>query len=128
MKKVLEVLFPYAEADPESTAEAGHVLGRLADGKPLDSREYWSKKKRAEQQWDWVPALPRSLSPGDMVRVKRDAYQGDLSVHNGKVGTVVALRRGVIVQYENHGAGMGFLHDVSRLERRVLLRARGRTQ
>jgi hypothetical protein len=46
----------------------------------------------------WIPAQPGQISIGDLVRVKNDGYSGDLaSIHNGRPGTVVAIRSGDII-------------------------------
>ena len=103
------------------------MLARLLDGKPLDEREYWSEAERAEQQWDWVPALPRSIGPGRQVRVKLDAYTGDdpRSGHNGKVGAVAAIRRDVVVNYTDARLrAWARHHELNKLERQVPLRTR----
>jgi hypothetical protein len=123
VRKVHETVGPYAEAEAEKVAAAMPVLARLLEGKPLDERRYWSNQRRAEQQWDWAPALPRTIGPGSVVRVKPDAYADNRRGHNGKVGTVVAIRRDVIVDYSGGGIGMGYHHEMSKLERRVPLQA-----
>lgn len=121
MRKVYETLRPYAEAEPEKVSESCHVLSRLIDGQPLDSREYWSAERRAEQQWDWAPALPRTIGPGSTVRVMPDAYADERRVHNGKVGVVAAIRRDVVVNYTGD-TGAGYHHELNKLERQVPLR------
>jgi len=129
VRKVHETLQPYAVEQPEAVAEACHVLSRLVDGKSLDAREYWSAQKQAEQQWDWIQALPRTLGPGAIVRVRLDAYDANdpRRVHNGRVGTVAGIRRDVIVTYTDdaaRGVTMGQHHELNKLERQVPLRQR----
>jgi hypothetical protein len=125
VRKVHEVIQLYADVEPEKTAEACHVIARLVDGKTLDEREYWSASRREEQQWDWAPALPRTIGPGSTVRVKPDAYgpTDPRRVHNGRVGIVVGIRRDVIVTYTNEGRGVspGQHHEMNKLERQVPL-------
>ncbi len=46
----------------------------------------------------WTDAQPGSITVGDEVRVKADAYDGNTGViHNGRRGRVVAVRYGDIV-------------------------------
>ncbi len=46
----------------------------------------------------WIDAQPGSITVGDEVRVKADAYDGNTGViHNGRRGRVVAVRYGDIV-------------------------------
>lgn len=50
----------------------------------------------------WVPAQPGQLSVADIVRVKADAYDGDLGqLHNGRRGTITAIRYGDIIVTSN---------------------------
>lgn len=46
----------------------------------------------------WVPAQPGQISVTDIVRVKTDAFDGELGVvHNGRIGKVVGVRYGDII-------------------------------
>lgn len=46
----------------------------------------------------WTPASPGGISMADVVRVRVDAFQGDLGViHNGRIGRVVGIRSGDII-------------------------------
>ena len=125
MRKVHETIQLYADVEPEKVAAAMPLIARLLVGKPLDEREYWSEDKRTEQQWDWVPVLPRTIGPGSTVRVKLDAYGGNdpRSGHNGKIGVVAAIRRDVVVNYTGE-TGVGWHHEMNQLERQMPLRPR----
>lgn len=47
---------------------------------------------------NWFPAQPGQITIGDEVRVKADAYDGELGrLHNGRRGKVVGLRYGDVV-------------------------------
>lgn len=47
---------------------------------------------------DWIPAQRVHLRPGIAVRVKRDAFSGDLGeLHNGRVGEIVSIGGGDVV-------------------------------
>lgn len=46
----------------------------------------------------WVPVRPGDIKTAAEVRVRADAYQGDLGViHNGRRGRVVAVRYGDVI-------------------------------
>lgn len=46
----------------------------------------------------WVQVVPGSIKVADVVRVKSDAYTGDIGrIHNGRVGRVVGVRYGDII-------------------------------
>jgi len=55
---------------------------------------------------EWVPVQSRGvmLRVGDEVRVKSDAFTGDLgTIHNGRIGRVVAKRYGDIIVKHTDG-------------------------
>lgn len=119
MRKVHEALAPYAEADPERTIAAMPVLAALIRGRGLPE-ELWESDKQAALTYRWVPVMPNSLHPGDRVRVKIDAYVGEMAAHNGRSGYVAGLRAGVIVTYDDEGGqGMGHRHPADKLERQL---------
>jgi ribosomal protein L21E len=46
----------------------------------------------------WVPLESGLFSVGDKVRVKSDAFKGDLGLtHNGRTGVIVGIRRGDVI-------------------------------
>lgn len=46
----------------------------------------------------WVPARPGDIKVSDIVRVRADAYTGDLgTLHNGRRGRVVGVRYGDVI-------------------------------
>ena len=131
-RKVYETLIPYGEADYERTVAAMPIIARLLQGQPL-TEEFWSPEKQDARTHTWARIAPNSLKPGDVVRVRHDAYTGNAAAHNGKLGYVSALRGGVIVVYTDKtgkGVGMGTRHEASKLERQVPIRMtkRGVTQ
>jgi hypothetical protein len=108
------------------------VIAQLLLGKPL-TEEFWSEEKLAARSHTWARILPNSLTPGDVVRVRHDAYTGKAAQHNGKLGYVSALRGGVIVVYTDEGGrgvGLGTRLEASKLERQVPIRTtkRGATK
>lgn len=123
-RKVHETLIRYAEASPEEAAAAMPVLAQLIQGRML-GEEFWTEEKRFARTYTWIPIPPNSLHPGDVVRVKLDAYTGEMAQHNGKRGRVAALRGGVIVSYDDEsgsGTRMGVRHPSEKLERRIPFR------
>ena len=126
MRKVHEVLHPYAVADPERTAAAMPVIAQLLLGKPL-TEEFWEPGKLAARTHTWVPVLARAVHPGDVVRVRHDAYDDadPMAPHNGRKGRVTALRNGVLVVYDGAAhASMGVRHPPNKLELQVPIRRR----
>ena len=103
------------------------MLTHLLVGMPIPE-ELWTTEQQEQRLYTWIPALPRSLHPGDKVRVRHDAYpQGSPGyAHNGREGTVMAIRRGIIVGYT--GTSTGIRHEIERLERQVPLRRDQRRQ
>lgn len=60
--------------------------------------------------------------PGDVVRVRAEAYEGAGAKHNGLVGTISAMRGGrVLVKYTGRVDGVGHSHHPDKLE--VLLKS-----
>lgn len=71
----------------------------------------------------WVEARPGFISVGDVVRVKHDAYTDKLgTVHNGRVGKVVAVRYGDVI-FRSTDDKLPFLdgthHSPYKLEKRI---------
>jgi hypothetical protein len=123
-----EALTPYAIANPEQTAAAMPIVAQLMSGQPL-GEEFWSEKKMATATFVWRPVLPNSLAPGDIVRVRHDAYEGMRAAVNGKTGRVAAIRGGVLVNYDDaQGLSMGDRHAADKLERQIPIRRRGVTK
>ena len=112
-------VFTDDEIEVEDAGRACLILSNLLVGKSIP-QDLWTEEKRAELAYRWVPVMPRSVNPGDVVRVKQDAYAStsNMRTHNGLVGTVVALRRGVVVSYTGQ-RGLGVTHPPAALERRV---------
>jgi hypothetical protein len=125
---VHETLAPYAHQDGKRTLEAMPVIARLLQGLPL-TEEYWEQSKREALTYTWIPVRTRGVHTGDTVRVRIDAYEdGDpLVAHNGRRGTVVALRAGVRVSYDDikgKSTDMGTRHAPDKLEVQVPIRRR----
>lgn len=60
--------------------------------------------KAAEPDEYWEEARPGFFRVGDIIRVKADAFPGKTGeVHNGRVGRIVAVRRGDIIMRSTDG-------------------------
>jgi hypothetical protein len=122
VKSVLDVVDAMAEAFPEETSSSVGLVAKLITGTPL-GEEDWSEQKKAEG-YVWRPVVARELRPGQVVRVREDAYteMQSMYAHNGRQGKVLTIRNGIVVLYDNVGSNvtqMGVTHDPSKLERRV---------
>lgn len=52
----------------------------------------------------WTPLRPGNITVGETVRVRSDAFNGELGqIHNGRIGTVVAVRYGDVIFKSNDG-------------------------
>ena len=76
-------------ADSKEAADVVAVFSKLALGHALV----------VDDKSDiWIPAMPGQLKVGDVVRVKFDAFSGDLGrFHNGRIGVITAIRYGDII-------------------------------
>lgn len=76
-----------------------------------------------EENETWVQLKPGNVVIRDVVRVRHDAYAGEVGQHhNGRRGRVVAIRHGdIIVRYEDgkQPPGDGVHHSPHALEKRV---------
>lgn len=92
---VLKLLKLWEEIDltPDQAKEALEAFKSLAQGFSL-----------VEPYKDevWIPAQPGQIKVADQIRVRNDAFTGDLgTIHNGRRGIVVAVRSGDIVVRSN---------------------------
>jgi hypothetical protein len=71
----------------------------------------------------WEPVRPGFIKVADVVRVKYDAFDGELgNIHNGRVGKIVALRSGDIIFKSNDDLEPvldGVHYSADKLEKRV---------
>lgn len=77
---------------PETAQETIEAFSKLALGHALVDTEI------DEFQGTWVQARPGQIKVADIVRVKTDAFSGDMgTIHNGRVGKIVGVRYGDLV-------------------------------
>lgn len=68
------------------------IFSRLAKGHAIIDDQQSSLEGK------WIPVQPGQIKVAEIVRVKADAYDGDLGMmHNGRVGRVVAVRYGDVI-------------------------------
>lgn len=59
---------------------------------------------KEDKKETWIPLRPGDIRVSDEVRVKFDAFEGQLgTIHNGRRGTVVAVRYGDVIMKSNDG-------------------------
>jgi hypothetical protein len=81
-----EVSNGMTEEDMRKTIE---IFSKVALGHPI------VKENKDET---WAPLRPGAITVGDVVRVRSDAFTGDLGkIHNGRRGKVVAVRYGDVI-------------------------------
>jgi hypothetical protein len=72
----------------DETLEAFNVASKLVRGHSL----------LAPSNYTWVDASPGQIKVADAVRVKTDAFDGELGItHNGREGVIVAIRSGDVI-------------------------------
>jgi hypothetical protein len=90
---------------------------------PLLARGYAIKEEESEDDYFWIPLQPGQIVVGDVVRVKSDAFTEKLGpIHNGRRGTVVAVRYGDVIFNDTDGKKpelRGVHYSPYKLEKRV---------
>jgi hypothetical protein len=83
------------EISHEQKQQALEIAARVALG-------YAVVKESKEEVW--APVRPGNIKISDQVRVRSDAFQGQLgTLHNGRRGVVVAVRYGDVIVRSNDG-------------------------
>lgn len=86
--KLIE-LFESLELTEEHQVKAVDLFSKLSLG------HAYVKENKNEM---WMPARPGDIKVSDIVRVRADAYTGELgTLHNGRKGRVVGVRYGDII-------------------------------
>ena len=87
---LLKVWEKSAPADLESAKKAVEIFSKVSLGHALVEDSVASEV--------WQEVMPGFIKVADVVRVKYDAFDGELgSLHNGRVGKIVAIRSGDII-------------------------------
>jgi len=111
--------------------EAWEDLPKLSDNMieeillvfPELARGHAIKEEENEDDYAWIPLQPGQIVVGDIVRVKADAYTDKLGpIHNGRRGTVVAVRYGDVIFNDTDGRQpelKGAHYSPYKLEKRI---------
>lgn len=115
---VLDLLKTWEKSEPkdlEQAKKALEIFSKVALGHSL------VKENSADEVWEEV--RPGFIKVADVVRVKHDAFLGELGViHNGRVGKIVAIRSGDIIFKSTDGVepALDSVHyQASKLEKRI---------
>lgn len=114
--KLLEVWAELPDLSDKMTEEVLTIFPLLAKGHVV-------KQEESDDDYMWIPVQPGSITIGDVVRVKADAFQDKLGpLHNGRRGTVVAVRYGDVIFNDTDGRKpelKGVHYSPYKLEKRV---------
>lgn len=90
---------------------------------PLVAKGVVLKLEESDDDYTWIPLQPGQISVGDVVRVKADAFSDKLApIHNGRRGTVVAVRYGDVIFNDTDGKNpelKGVHYSPYKLEKRI---------
>lgn len=118
-KAIIKLLEAWEQLPPLSDAikeEILEVFPKLALG-------YAFKVEESDNDYTWTPLQPGQITVGDIVRVKADAFRDELGpLHNGRRGTVVAVRYGDVIFNSTDGKNpelKGVHYSPYKLEKRV---------
>lgn len=114
--KLLEAWDTVPDLSEAMTEEVLTVFPLLAKGHAL-------KVEENEDDYTWIPLQPGQITVGDVVRVKADSFSDKLGpIHNGRRGTVVAVRYGDVIFNDTDGKKpelKGVHYSPYKLEKRV---------
>lgn len=114
--KLLEVWNDLPDLSDKMVDEILEIFPVLAKGHAI-------KEEENEDDYFWIPLQPGQIGVGDIVRVKADAFQDKLGpIHNGRRGTVVAVRYGDVIFNDTDGKNPslnGVHYSPYKLEKRV---------
>jgi len=118
-KAIMQLLEAWAELPELSDAMREEVLTVF----PVLARGHQIKQEETEDEYFWVNLQPGQISVSDVVRVKADAFSDKLGpIHNGRRGTVVAVRYGDVIFNSTDGKMpelKGVHYSPYKLEKRV---------
>jgi len=114
--KLLETWENLPDLSEKMTEEVLSVFPQLALGHAI-------KEEENEDDYTWTPLQPGQIVVGDIVRVKADAFRDELGpMHNGRRGTVVAVRYGDVIFNDTDGKTpelRGVHYSPYKLEKRI---------
>ena len=118
-KAIMKLLETWEEIPQLSANMTEEVLSTFA----ILAKGYAIKEEEDENDYRWVPLQPGQVTVGDVVRVKDDSFADKLGpIHNGRRGTVVAVRYGDVIFNSTDGKSpelRGVHYSPYKLEKRV---------
>lgn len=118
-KAIIKLLETWSELPDLSDKIIDEVLSVF----PTLARGHLLIEEENDDDYTWIPLQPGQISVGDVVRVKADAFQDKLGpIHNGRRGTVVAVRYGDVIFNGTDGKNPilnGVHYSPYKLEKRV---------
>lgn len=114
--RLLDTWSEIPELSENMTKEVLSIFPVLAMGHTL-------REKENEEDYTWIPLQPGQITVGDTVRVRSDAFSDKLgTLHNGRRGTVVAVRYGDVIFNDTDGKKpelKGVHYSPYKLEKRI---------
>tara|TARA_B110000503_G_C7109380_1_gene397415 strand:- start:100 stop:531 length:432 start_codon:yes stop_codon:yes gene_type:complete len=114
--KLLEAWEEIPKLSDNMTEEVLTVFPQIARGHTI-------KEEENEDDYIWIPLQPGQITVTNIVRVKADAFRDELGpLHNGRRGTVVAVRYGDVIFNSTDGKSpelKGVHYSPYKLEKRV---------
>lgn len=93
--KLLELFATFENLTDENAEKTVQLFSKLALG------HAWVEGKKNEV---WVPVRPGDIKISETVRVRSDAFNGELGMlHNGRQGVVVGVRYGDVIVKSTDG-------------------------
>jgi hypothetical protein len=118
-KAIMKLLEAWSELPTLSDKIIEEILQVL----PSLIRGHVLVEEENDDDYTWIPLQPGQITVGDVVRVKADAFQDKLGpIHNGRRGTVVAVRYGDVIFNGTDGknpALNGVHYSPYKLEKRI---------
>jgi hypothetical protein len=118
-KAIMKLLEAWSEIPELNENMKNEVLSVF----PVIARGHVLVQEEDENDYIWTPLQPGQISVGDTVRVKADAYSDKLgTLHNGRRGTVVAVRYGDVIFNDTDGKKpelRGVHYSPYKLEKRI---------
>ena len=118
-KAIMKLLEAWEELPKLSANQEEEVLTIF----PLLAKGFTIVEEEDEKDYTWINLQPGQIVVGDVVRVKADAFEDKLGpMHNGRRGTVVAVRYGDVIFNDTDGKSpelKGVHYSPYKLEKRI---------